>query len=218
MLAERADRVTLKLLNKSACALFTRRCTKIIVSGVAGGYCAIPEIPPWLCVPRLRSVSLVSRRGRNFHLTMHSAHRVLATVSARAAHPICLRMHVCTNVHGYDYRHLLRGICYKFPDRFHTVHFYDFAAMVYYLYEGPADLSGVTIYVHDDNPCGFIYGSRKERGPKAVRVITQPQHVTASMAALLEIFNADTLFVGNAATPYEPPPCEPPLEADLDCR
>lgn len=219
MLHKHDHRVKLKLLNKSACALFTRRCTCINAHGVrVAQYLPVEAytsrampIPYWLLTPNLRRLNIdctTASRLIEPWLVRHA----LTSVKARTSRPIELAL---SGTQFYRYRDTL-CIPGKLSESFHTILFRSVVGMYYVIYKKPSlDLSGVTLTVINATGCPSVDTLiNDDRAPLAVRYVGPLAQVSEAMRTLGQLFTPELLFVGDSPTPYQ----FPALENRADCK
>ena len=206
MLRNRDDRITLKLLNKSACTLFTQRCETICAEDVY--YTPVPPrvYPPWLHMPRLKYLVLFLKRGATFEGYAQSA---MTAVHRRTSGPITLKLH-SHNHTGSDNR--TRNIFrQRVAELFHSIKIRE-PWIVRDIVHGRFDFSGVTIYTTDTDrhfyfrdegaiPSQFDDETRK---PLAVRMKEILSRVRGPLDLLRQFFGDSKVFIGDSLTPFDP--------------
>ncbi len=198
MLASRLDRTTLKLLNKSACALFTRRCQHIRVVGVlprdvktAQKYCDRPQPDaPWLAVSNLLSLTVDGYHPVRI-LNSWMVRRAVRSIQRRMGAPIILKAYHMTLL-GDD---SLLQISGKLSQTFHTLHL-EFSDMCYVTTNHQVDLSGVTIHTHNAWHCTKGY-HQKPAAFAPLKVVVHPPNIdttTESTRWLRHLFGETTVI------------------------
>ncbi len=198
MLSKRADHTTLKLLNKSACTLFTRRCTCINARGVTvDQYLPVEayvsramSIPYWLLTPNLRRLNIdyyTTSRLMEPWLVRHA----LTSVKARTSRQIELAL---SSTEYYRFKDTL-CIPGKLSESFHTILFGSVVGMYYVIHKKPSlDLSGVTLTVINAAGCPFVdILIDDDRAPLAVRYVGPLAQVSEAMRTLGQLFSPQRL-------------------------
>lgn len=208
MLSKREDRTTLKLLNKSACALFTRRCTYMTVSYTSGKayvslrICAGAAVamPHWLLTPNLCRVR-IHCDSASYVLDKWVVRCVLRSVKQRASTPISLVIPAAQWLEDED----LPCVPGKISKFVHTLEFITITSMCYLTHARPeTDLSGVTIIILAGDGRSPAYARKPDNlSPLAVRYFGETVNVPEAMKALATLFSADILFVRDSTTAYD---------------
>lgn len=198
MLYKRDDRIKLKLLNKSACALFTRRCQSILVVGIlqrdlsaALEYSQRRQNPaPWLATPNLRTLLLDGYQPVR-SISPWMVRHIILSIRHRTTTPITLKIYSALLLGDY----LLRIPGKRLSQTFHTLRFETCYDMCYMSHNLHVDLSGVTIYTPTAWDCTKSYSPKPpEYAPLKVIFYGPSDNATETTQWLSNLFGTNTVF------------------------